>query len=959
MKASVWKGTAVAVWVALLALFTVLPLHAQEKALRGVALVIGQARYVALPALANPGNDAKAIGRLLADLGFEVDTVLDADGARLARALDRFAEDAQGADVALLYYSGHGVEAGGKNYLVPVDADPASPNGLLPTNTMLERMRRAVPLSIILLDACRDNPFPPGTTLTDEAGAPQTMAAVGLGATRGVSAFASETSGPESVGAVIGFAAEPGKVALDGEAGGNSPYATALLKHLPAGGFPFADVMTLVTEEVYLRSDGRQVPWTNTSLRRQLYFGGTPEPAAADATRIRTERRGLLLTIATLSPLDREQVASVAREEGVPMDVLFAALKAAGAQVPTTPDDFGRMLRAQGALAKERLAGIAAAISDPELKRLAGLAEEAVREGALDAATDFHRQARERMDSLSSTLTALEAGTAALRKERAAVYADSAATWLLKFDHAQAAEDYGRAFAEVEKSDEDLAIRYKTAQARALADGGYFRADNAMLEAAIEAYRDAADLAPLRSHPDQWLLAQAGLGNALATLGDREADDSRLAEAVDLLGKAAKDMPASADPETAVSVRSELAYALFLSGMREPGVDKLDQAAIGLAETLMTVPLETRPAEWGRLMHRMAAAQYEMGRRLGDVNALEAALSAAEAALQVRTREAVPLDWMTTENNRAIILSELGALMGGTDRIDQAIAAYRGVLEVGTRDRGPLLWAETMANLGTAQAMLAERSGKRADLDAALASYRSATQEMTRERAPLRWAALQDNIGMALRRQGERDKDADLLAQAVAAFASSLEERRRDIVPADWAATSAHLANAYWALAKTAARPDDLDRAIDTARRALEGTSKEARPIDWAMLHNNLGGMLFDLGVMRDEPARFEAAAEEYRQALTVFNPDETGLLWGQATGSLGETLLEGGKRSKDRQTLEKAKATLDETVEIWRLFGDEKRRQAAQLLAGEAQLALLSLELEQKIKDAEAKPAP
>ena len=97
--------------------------HAQEKALTGIALVVGEAEYEHLPSLANPANDAKAIDRLLSDLGFEVDLVQDADQKKLSRALKRFVEDAEGADVALIYYSGHGIEAGGENFLVPVDAD--------------------------------------------------------------------------------------------------------------------------------------------------------------------------------------------------------------------------------------------------------------------------------------------------------------------------------------------------------------------------------------------------------------------------------------------------------------------------------------------------------------------------------------------------------------------------------------------------------------------------------------------------------------------------------------------------------------------------------------------------------------------------------------------------------------------------------------------------------------------
>src|SRR4029079_14069756 len=108
----------------LLVAFFIGPAAAQEvKPLKGVALIIGQSRYAHITQLANPANHARAVDRLLTALGFDTRTVSDRETALLRRDLDRFAEDAQGADVALLYSSRHGIAAGGENYLVPTDAD--------------------------------------------------------------------------------------------------------------------------------------------------------------------------------------------------------------------------------------------------------------------------------------------------------------------------------------------------------------------------------------------------------------------------------------------------------------------------------------------------------------------------------------------------------------------------------------------------------------------------------------------------------------------------------------------------------------------------------------------------------------------------------------------------------------------------------------------------------------------
>src|SRR5690606_10427752 len=134
----------------------------------------------------------------------------------------------------------------------------------------------------------------------------------------------------ESLGMVIGFAASPGQPALDGEPGGNSPYAAALVKHFSAGGYSISDLMTLVGEEVYLETEARQLPWVNSSLRRVLTFGTPVEQAGDDEAKIRDGRRQLLLTIAGAAETTRKLVETVANTENVPLDALYGMLKVLG-----------------------------------------------------------------------------------------------------------------------------------------------------------------------------------------------------------------------------------------------------------------------------------------------------------------------------------------------------------------------------------------------------------------------------------------------------------------------------------------------------------------------------------------------------------------------------------------------------------------------------------------------------
>lgn len=187
----------------------------EPEALRGVALVIGNGDYEHIAALPNPSNDARAVEELLDQLGFETDVVADRDARRLRRALEDFVEDAEGADVAIIYYSGHGIEAGGENYLVPVDADlsalDAAGEKLVPLSRIVDDLKKTVPVTIVMLDACRSNPFPPGAVVKAEPSAPGVaVGSGGLGATRGAVSLAATSQRAENYGTVIGFAAEPG-----------------------------------------------------------------------------------------------------------------------------------------------------------------------------------------------------------------------------------------------------------------------------------------------------------------------------------------------------------------------------------------------------------------------------------------------------------------------------------------------------------------------------------------------------------------------------------------------------------------------------------------------------------------------------------------------------------------------------------------------------------------------------
>jgi uncharacterized caspase-like protein len=239
---------------------------------RRVALVIGNAAYKSAPPLGNTINDSSAIANMFKSVGFE--TVIsrsDLGVVEFKRAVREFLFTAENADIAVVYYAGHGVEIGGTNYLVPVDAKLSRDYDVEDEAVALDRIIWALQsvkrLRLILLDACRDNPFP---SRLRSAGIRSTMKG-GLGQLEDVSADT-----------LVAYAAKAGSVSYDGD-GPNSPYATALLRHLAEPGVDIRITLGRVRDDVINMSGGRQEPFIYGSL------GGATIPLVPAALVKRTE----------------------------------------------------------------------------------------------------------------------------------------------------------------------------------------------------------------------------------------------------------------------------------------------------------------------------------------------------------------------------------------------------------------------------------------------------------------------------------------------------------------------------------------------------------------------------------------------------------------------------------------------------------------------------------------------
>ncbi|MCK1734162.1 caspase family protein [Bradyrhizobium sp. 138] len=222
---------------------------------RRVALIIGNSAYKSAPKLNNPVNDATLIGGMFKKAGFDsVDVRLDLSASEMRRMLREFAGRSRDADMAVIYYAGHGIELDGNNYLIPTDATLETDGDVLDETIPVERAMFAVEpakqLRLIILDACRDNPFAKSMK--------RTLASRAIG--RGLAKVE-----PTSPNTMIAFAAKAGSTASDGDSR-NSPFATALVEHLPKPGLDLRKAFGFVRDDVLKTTGYKQEPYVYGSL---------------------------------------------------------------------------------------------------------------------------------------------------------------------------------------------------------------------------------------------------------------------------------------------------------------------------------------------------------------------------------------------------------------------------------------------------------------------------------------------------------------------------------------------------------------------------------------------------------------------------------------------------------------------------------------------------------------------
>jgi uncharacterized caspase-like protein len=237
-----------------------------------VAFVVGNGAYKNVAQLPNPAGDAKAMAKLLRNVGFDVVEGSNLSRDKMTEKLLDFGKKAEGADVALFFYAGHGIAVNGTNYLLPVDADLKSEmdvklGAAINVDLTLEQTMGDAKVKLVFLDACRDNPF-----------AAKIRSAK---ATRSVSVESGLAEMKSGEGTLIAFATGPGQTALDGESGTNSPFTRALLANIATPGAEIQQAMTKVRAQVNEETNKGQLPWGHTNLIGSVFLNGAA-PAAIE-----------------------------------------------------------------------------------------------------------------------------------------------------------------------------------------------------------------------------------------------------------------------------------------------------------------------------------------------------------------------------------------------------------------------------------------------------------------------------------------------------------------------------------------------------------------------------------------------------------------------------------------------------------------------------------------------------
>lgn len=759
-----------------LALLLLLVLATNAQAERRVALIIGIDEYSDLRSLKNPVNDALAVTSVLSKLGFEVSLKTNVDLAGLRVSVIDFAKNAKGADFALIYYAGHGMEISGRNLLLPSDTRPTNEieleNSGLPLSEVVELLRASVPGAALLLDACRTDPFSASGEGT-RAGAP-------LGTSRVVQTGLGRIGRAD--GLIYAFAAAPGAEALDGR-GDNSPFAASLVRHLGTEGLELRSVLTLVQQDVYDRTRGQQLPYIESGIPDFIFAAGrTAMP----------ERERLLLSMAGLTQEDRSAVERVAAAADVPFAPLFAAF-IQGDLAAATRGARDASLRE----AAEAYAGLHRDLrmlsnDDPQVAELRIKAEEALSLGNFTTARSLNDQAI-KVDQAARLRQAENlVGRVVSEAHSHSLNADMAAATLRRdlsiADYQKAVALYDYALALEATPEARLGGTVPLVQfdhLNALQKMGNLNITTGNLANAITAFVRFNELASqrVRHQPDNidWLSV---LWSGLHKLADAEQLRGDLRAAQETYAAALKiaDRLAAVEPHESLWRRDQ-STSLSMIGVVAIAKGDLSSAQVALQAALkIGQNLVDRDPDDTELLRNLAITQGYMGQLAQALGDLKAADAAYREALMIAERlSAIDKDNRQWQRDIAISYNRIGDVAVTAGDLGAAHAAYSAGLRIVEQlvivDPGN---TEFLNDLSISHSRLGHAAQRGNDLNGAFDAYNSA-MEITKKLVTLdpdnsEW---QRNLALSHDNLAKVALDAGDLPTAQTAYLASLMLRQR------------------------------------------------------------------------------------------------------------------------------------------------------------------------------------
>ncbi|HEX4504923.1 MAG TPA: hypothetical protein VH722_04265, partial [Alphaproteobacteria bacterium] len=526
-----------------------------------------------------------------------------------------------------------------------------------------------------------------------------------------------------------------------------------------------------VSQEVYVDTGARQLPWTSSSLSRVLYFGRDADAPTGDDAQIIDDRRKLLLDIATVPPQSKAYVEAVAAQEDLKLADLYSMLEVINSGKGDVTGGGQQSLLDVAKRVREVLDDpiLSGAPTDPELARLDGLANKAIAAGAFRLAFGYRQQEAKRAAAIENGLDTQQAQIDSTRRELAGVYARVAEAAMYNLNTGAEADAYRRAAKQSDAFDKSVSLRLRLRAANALADKAGPAMDLHAALVAIALYQDILKQIDKTATPALWAAVQLRMGETMWEAANRQGDQSLQASAVDAAAAALKVFTQASDFR-----RWSEAERLLAESMRNTG--QTAEAMVLLTKLLAVTGKDSSPLDWARDEEDLGNLYFDLGFSGSDTDTdllTKAAVAFAAAATGYQHYDSGGYAYMLAR--QADARARVALRTGDRALLLSAIADGRHALTM-EPSTGSEQWGNQAKMLGEDIAAAGPLLDDAALAKEGLATLAKAERILTTKTARVDWAQMRESDGDALSYLGKKgSKNTALLLQAVVAYGEASE----------------------------------------------------------------------------------------------------------------------------------------------------------------------------------------